>query len=142
MALQGNSQTISIEKNRVQVIVTKQGDTLVQMNYEDARILLEDVLHYEYSDSLLTVYKERDSLNTQTITLQKEVLMKMGQEKQNLQQMVGNFENIVANKDAELDLSKDIIKQQKKEIRKQKALKILGFAGSVILPIITALLIL
>jgi hypothetical protein len=112
------------------------------MGYEDARTLLEDVLHYEYSDSLLTVYKERDSLNTQTITLQKEVLMKMGQEKQNLQQMVDNFESIITNKDAELKLNEDIIKQQKKEIRKQKTLKILGFAGSVILPVLTILLIL
>jgi hypothetical protein len=112
------------------------------MGYEDARTLLEDVLHYQYADSLLLVYKERDSLNRQTITLQKDVLMKMGQEKQNLQQIIDNLENIVNNKDAELELSKDIIKQQKKEIRKQKALKILGFAGSVILPIITILLIL
>ncbi len=141
MALPGNSQTTSTG-DRVQVMINEQGDTLVQMDYEDARILLEDVLHYEYADSLLTVYKERDSLNTQTITLQKEVLMKMGQEKQNLQQMVDNFEDIVANKDSELKINEDIIKQQKKEIRKQKRLKILGFAGSVILPIVTALLIL
>ena len=141
MALPGNSQTIST-KDRVQVFVNEQGDTLVQMNYEDARILLEDVLHYEYADSLLTVYKERDSLNTKTITLQKEVLMKMGQEKENLQQIVDNFEDIVTNKDSELELNKNIIKQQKKEIRRQKTLKIIGFAGSVILPIITILLIL
>lgn len=141
MALQSHSQTTST-KNRVTVIVTEQGDTLVQMGYEDARVLLRDVLYYEYVDSLLTVYKERDSLNTQTITLQKEVLMKMGQEKQNLQQMIDNFETIVANKDSELLLKDDIIKQQKKEIRKQKVLKIVGFAGTIILPIITALLIL
>lgn len=141
MALPGNSQTIST-KDRVQVFVNEQGDTLVQMNYEDARILLEDVLHYEYADSLLTVYKERDSLNTKTITLQKEVLMKMGQEKQNLQQMVGNFESIIANKDVELKLCEDTIEQQKNEIRKQKTLKILGFAGSIILPVIMTLIIL
>jgi hypothetical protein len=141
MALRGDSQNIST-KDRVQVIITEQGDTLVQMGYKDARILLEDVLHYEYADSLLTVYKERDSLNIQTITLQKEVLMKMSQEKQNLQQMVDNFETIVNNKDVELKINGDIIKQQKKEIRKQKRLKILGFAGSVILPIITIILIL
>ena len=141
MALQGNSQTTSTN-NRVKVIVNEQGDTLVQMNYEDARVLLRDVLYYEYVDSLLNVYKERDSLNTQTITLQKEVLMKMGQEKQNLQQMIDNFETIVTNKDSELLLKDDIIKQQKKEIRKQKVLKIVGFAGSIILPVITAILLL
>jgi len=142
MVLQGNSQITLTEDNRVKVFVNEQGDTLVQMDYEDARILLEDVLNYEYTDSILTVYKERDSLNTQTITLQKEVLMKMGQEKQNLQQMVDNFEQIVVNKDSELEINEEIIKQQKKEIRKQKRLKILGFAGSIILPIITVILIL
>ena len=41
------------------------------------------------------------------------------------------------------DFVKDeTIKQQKKEIRKQKFLKKLGFAGSVILPIVTVLLLL
>ena len=68
--------------------------------------------------------------------------MKMGQEKMNLQQMVDNFEDIVANKETENELLQDTIKQQKKEIRKQKALKLLGFAGSIILPVLTILLIL
>ena len=141
MTSQSHSQT-TLTNNRVKVIVDTKGDTLVQMGYEDARTLLRDVLLYKYVDSLLTVYKERDSLNAQTITLQKEVLIKMGQEKQNLQQMLGNFESIVANKDTELLLKDDIIKQQKKEIRKQKTLKFLGLAGSIILPVLTALLLL
>jgi hypothetical protein len=141
MGLQASSQTTSTE-SRVVTYIDEKGDTMVSMHYEDARILLNDVLGCEYTDSLLTVYKERDSLNTQTITLQKEVLMKMGQEKMNLQQMIDNFEDIVANKDAENELLKDTIKQQKKEIRKQKALKLMGFAGSIILPVLTVLLIL
>ena len=57
-----------------------------------------------------------------------------------MSQMIINLENILTNKDRELYLKDDIIKQQKKEIRKQKTLKILGFAGSVILPVITVLL--
>lgn len=141
MALQANSQT-TLTNNRVRVVINEQGDTLVQMGYKDARILLRDVLHYEYVDSLLTVYKERDSLNTQTITLQKEVLIKMGEEKQNLQQIINNFNTIVTNKDTELSLKDDIIKRQKKEIKKQKVLKIVGFTGSIILPVITVILLL
>ena len=76
MALPSLSQNISIEKNRVKTIILN-GDTLVQMHYEDARVLLEDVLHYEYADSLLAVYKGRDSLNTKTVTLQKEAITKL-----------------------------------------------------------------
>lgn len=115
---------------------------MVSMYIDDAKILLEDVLHYEYTDSLLAVYKERDSLNTKTINLQKEVLMKMGEEKINLEKMNSNLEEMIKNKDTELGLKDDIIKDQKKEINKQKTLKILGFAGSVILPIITIIAIL
>lgn len=141
MVLQVNSQTTSTE-NRVKVFVTEKGDTLVQMSYEDARILLVDVLHYEYSDSLITVYEEIDSLNTRTITLQKEALLKMGQEKQNLQQMLDNLNVVLSNKDKELGLKDETIEEQRGEIRKQKTLKILGFTGSIILPIIMTLLIL
>ena len=143
MGLQGNCQSISTEEpNRIITYITERGDTMVSMSIEDAKILLEDVLSYEYSDSLLTVYKERDSLNTKTISLQKEVLMKMGQEKLNLEQMNKNLVEVVKNKDKEILLKNGIIEEQKKEIKKQKTFKILGLSGSVILPVITVLLIL
>ena len=57
----------------------------------------------------------------------------------NCDEMVSNLEKIISNKDSEIVLKDDIIKQQKKEIRKQKFLKFLGLAGSVILPIVTLL---
>ena len=140
MALQSRSQSIStIEQSRITVYISEQGDTMVNMYIEDARVLLEDVLHYQYADSLLNVYKEKDSLSINTINMQKDVLMKMGQEKMNLESMNSNLESIIGNKDEEIYLKDDIIKQQKKEIRKQKFLKIIGFAGSVILPIVTLL---
>jgi len=44
---------------------------------------------------------------------------------------------VISNKDREIVLKDNIIKQQKKEIRKQKVLKIIGFSGAIILPIIT-----
>lgn len=140
MALPSLSQTISIgQKNRVTTTVNINGDTLVTMGYEDARILLRDVLYYEYTDSILTVYKERDSLNTTIITMQQKVLVKLGQEKLNLEQMVTNLEKVIANKDTEIALKDDIIKKQKKEIRKQKILKLVGFGAAIILPILTVL---
>ena len=140
MGFQSHSQSTSTD-DRVKVSISPNGDTLVTMPYEDARILLNDVLEYEYTDSLLTVYKERDSLNTQTITLQKVVLNKLSMENTNLETMLANLETVIANKDTEMFLKDDIIKQQKKEIRKQKILKIFGLSGSIVLPILTGIVV-
>ena len=131
------SQTIS--KGEIKTIV-ENGDTLVIMNLEDAKIILNDLLEYEIADSLLKVYKEKDSLNTNTITLQKEVIFKLMEKSDNQQSQIDNFQQILDNKNAELGMKEDTIKQQKKELRKQKFLKFLGLGGSVILPIIAILI--
>ncbi len=131
------SQTIS--KGEVRTIV-ENGDTLVIMNLEDAKVILNDLLEYEIADSLLTVYKEKDTLNTSTITLQKEVIFKLMEKSENQQSQIDNFQQILDNKNSELGMKEDTIKQQKKELRKQKFLKFLGLGGSVILPIIAILL--
>jgi hypothetical protein len=138
MALPSQSQTIS--KGEVKTTVNENGDTLVIMNLEDARIILTDLMEYEVVDSLLLIYKEKDSLNTNTITLQKEIIVKLSQKSQNQQIQIDNFQTILDNKNEELGLKEDTIKQYKKKLRKQKFLKFLGFGGSVILPIITFLL--
>ena len=138
MALPSQSQTIS--KGEVNTTVNENGDTLVIMNLEDAKIILSDLMEYEVVDSLLTIYKEKDSLNTQTITLQKDVIVKLTKKSQNLELQVSNFQSILDNKNTEIELKEDTIKNMKKEIRKQKVLKFFGFTGSIILPIITLLI--
>ena len=137
MALPSQSQTIS--KGEVKTLVNENGDTLVMMNLEDARIILSDLMEYEIVDSLLLVYKEKDSLNTNTITLQKDIIVKLTQKSNNQQVQIDNFQTILDNKNEESALKDETIKQQKKEIRKQKFLKILGFTGSIVLPILTLL---
>ena len=132
-----HSQTIS--RGEVKETVNSNGDTLVIMHLEDARIILNDLLEYEIADSLLTVYKEKDSLNTNTISLQKDVIFKLTEKSENQQIQINNFQTILDNKNNELLLKEDTIKLQKKEIRKQKFQKILGFTGSVLLPILTLL---
>tara|TARA_R100000697_G_scaffold123513_1_gene156545 strand:- start:5452 stop:5790 length:339 start_codon:yes stop_codon:yes gene_type:complete len=110
------------------------------MNLEDAKLILNDLLEYEIADSILTVYKEKDTLNSKTITLQKEVIFKLMEKSENQEIQIDNFQQILDNKNIEIGLKEDTIKQQKKEIRKQKFLKFLGFGGSVILPIIAILI--
>tara|TARA_R110000824_G_scaffold391868_1_gene589967 strand:+ start:8857 stop:9198 length:342 start_codon:yes stop_codon:yes gene_type:complete len=109
------------------------------MNLEDARIILSDLMEYEIVDSLLSVYKEKDSLNTTTITLQKDIIVKLTQKSNNQEIQISNFQTILDNKNEELKLKEITLKQQKKEIKKQKFLKIVGFCGSIILPILTLL---
>ena len=113
---------------------------MVSMHYEDARLLLKDVLYYEFTDSLLTEYKNRDTLNTGKITLQKSLIDNLNKEKLNLETMVENLEVVVVNKDEALGLKDKTIKEQKKEIRKQKFQKVLGFMGTVILPIVVIII--
>ena len=136
-ALPIHSQTIS--KGEVKTIVNDKGDTLVMMNLEDARIILSDLMEYEIVDSLLITYKEKDSLNTNTITLQKDIIVKLTKKSTNQEIQIGNFESVLSNKEMEIKLKDETVKQQKKEIKKQKFLKILGFTGSILLPIITLL---
>lgn len=139
MVLPMHSQATSIKENRVKTFINEKGDTLVQMCYKDARILLTDVLEYQYADSLLEVYKLRDSLNTKTVTMQKDVIVKLSTKVENFETIIANLNQIIANKDEELALKDKTIKQQKKEIKKQKFYKVLGIAGSIILPILTLL---
>ena len=137
MILPIHSQVIS--RGEVKETINSNGDTLVIMHLEDARIILNDLLEYEIADSLLTVYKEKDSLNTNTISLQKDVITKLTQKSQNQELQLENFQTLLDNSNKVIAYKNDTIDQQKKEIRKQKFQKILGFSGSIILPILTLL---
>ena len=137
MILPIHSQVIS--RGEVKETINSNGDTLVIMHLEDARIILNDLLEYEIADSLLTVYKEKDSLNTNTITLQKDVITKLTQKSQNQELQLENFQTLLDNSNKVIAYKNDTIDQQKKEIRKQKFQKILGFSGSILLPILTLL---
>jgi hypothetical protein len=140
MTLPTISQTIS--KGEIKTTVNDKGDTLVIMNLEDAKSILGDLLQYEITDSLLNIYIERDSLNKEKIFLKDGIIEKLNLQNSNCKEIVTNLEKIISNKDITITLKDDIIQQQKKEIRKQKFLKFLGLAGSVILPIVTLLVLL
>ena len=137
MILPIHSQTIL--RGEVKEIINSDGDVLVVMHLEDARIILNDLLEYEIVDSLLTVYKEKDSLNTNTISLQKDIIFKLVEKSDNQQSQINNFQKILDNNKQIIQYKDDTIKHQKKEIRKQKLQKILGFSGSIILHILTLL---
>ena len=130
----------NISKGEIKTIVNSQGDTLIMMRLDDAKVILSDLMEFRFVDSLLSIYKLRDSLKTSTIVMQKDVIDKLIQKSNNQDTQLTNFQSILSNKDQEITLKEDVIKAQKKEILKQKVLKIIGFAGSVVLPIITLII--
>lgn len=139
MAFQMSSQN-TLKTPRVQTLVNAKGDTLIQMALSDAKVILTSILEKQYVDSILLVYIDRDKINNKTITLQLDKIRLLELKGNNQDQMVSNLNKIITNKDSEIGLLKDTIKQQKKEIRKQKALKIVGFIAAVVLPIVVIII--
>jgi hypothetical protein len=134
-----HSQTISKEP-RVQTIVNQKGDTLVQMKLDDAKFVLAELLDKEIVDSLVNVYMIRDAVNKSTIELQVKEIRILQQKSVNYEQQIVNLEKIITNKDTELTKVNQQLEDQKKETKKQKALKKLGFIGTVVLPIIVLII--
>jgi hypothetical protein len=99
-------------------------------------------LEYEITDSLLNVYVERDSLNSEKIILKDSIIEKLELQNKNKDEIIKNLNDIITNKIKEIEYKDLTIEDQKKEIKKQRNLKRLGFVGSVVLPILTLILLL
>lgn len=140
MVLPAVSQTTL--NGNIESVVNDKGDTLIIMHLEDAKMLLTDLLECEITDSLLNVYIERDSLNKDKIILKDDIINKLKLQNQNSETIIKNLEELLKNKDKEISLKDDIIETQKKEIKKQRNLKRVGFISAVVLPILTLILIL
>ena len=97
MVLPVASQTIS--KGEIKAIVNPKGDTLVVMHLNDAKKILTDLLKCEVTDSLLNVYVERDSLNTEKIILKDKLIEKLNLQDENYVKIVSNLETVVKNKE-------------------------------------------
>lgn len=134
MAFQVNSQNISKEES-VKTLIDTKGDTLIIMSISNGKILLADVLECEITDSLFRLYSEKDLINKNTIMLQKNVIDELNLKNTIKDKEIDNLEKISSNKDTVIGLKDVIIKKQKKEIVKQKILKIIGFSLDIILPI-------
>jgi len=137
MTLQGNSQNISIKPQRVKTVVNAVGDTLIQMSVDDAKILLVGVIDKQICDSLLSVYEDRDDLNKKIIEVQSTQIKLIEQKVMNCEQIVNNMNKMLNNKDIEIGLLNETIKDQKKEIRKQKTLKFVSAGAAIVIPALT-----
>lgn len=132
-----NSQSISIKPQRVKTVVNSVGDTLIEMSLADAKIILADIIDKQIADSMLSVYEFRDSISQNTIQIQLKQIKILKEKVVNCETIITNLNEMLSNKDKEIDLLNETIKKQKREIRKQKILKIIGFTSAVVLPVVT-----
>ena len=136
MALPLLSQTISKTGPRVKSFINSTGDTLIEMTLADAKTILIDVVGKQRSDSIISVYVQRDSISSSIIALQKSEIKLLQQKAMNDGLLVNNLDVVVANNNKIVSDLNDVIKQQKKEILKQKFLKVVGFTAAVAIPIL------
>lgn len=132
-----SSQSISIKPQRVKTVVNSVGDTLIEMSLADAKIILADIIDKQVADSMLLVYEFKDSISKSTIQVQLKQINILKEKVVNCETIIANLNEMLANKDKEIDLLNETIKKQKREIRKQKMLKIIGFTSAVVLPVVT-----
>ena len=135
-----NSQTTFKPEPKVKAIVASNGDTLIEMKLSDAKIVLDELLDKPIVDSLLEIYTAKDSINANIISLQVKEIEKLQTKCKNQTLGLTNLGEIIANNSVEVNDLNDVIKQQKKEILKQKIMKVMGFTAAVVLPITIILL--
>ena len=112
------------------------------MSLTDAKIILADIIDKQVADSMLLVYEFKDSISKSTIQVQLKQINILKEKVVNCETIIANLNEMLANKDKEIDLLNETIKKQKREIRKQKILKIIGFTSAVVLPVITLVVLL
>lgn len=110
------------------------------MSLVDAKLVLTAVLDKQIVDSLLIDYTAKDEISRNIITLQKYDIKKLQEKSANQEILSANLDKIIANKDVEIKDLNEIVKKLKKEVRKQKILKIIGFTAAVALPVATVIL--
>ena len=134
-----HSQITLKEKQRVQVLVNKIGDTLIQTTLPDTKIILADLLDKENCDSLVFRYHRLSVLNKKTIDLQLQKITTLETKYEDEHKITMNLETMVGNKNKEIELLNDTIKQQNTKITKLKIFKIIGIPAVIALPIVTTL---
>jgi hypothetical protein len=129
-----NSQTTLEDTKKIETVVIN-GDTLIQIPLSSAKIILQSVLENEVADSLLTAYVFKDSVNTNIIEFQTSTIRLLQEKSNNQEQLNQNLNLIIKNKDLEIEMLNEIIREQRRYIRKQKLIKAVSLVGNIVLPI-------
>lgn len=116
-----NSQTIS--KQRVYKSVNENNDTVISFLLSDAKFLLSELKVAELNDSIIRTYQRKVILQDSIIFKQSKQISLLEDKNRNSDKINYNQSLLLDNKDMELLMVEDIIKQQKRTIRKLKITK-------------------
>lgn len=118
-----------------EIVATKDstGEVYLHMHIETAKLLLVDVLDYEYIvDTVIPMYKKADGLNNQTITLQLSKIEELQLQSDNCEAQKKELEGILGNL-KKIGAFKDLtIENVEKQVKLERLKKGLGFAGAAI----------
>lgn len=116
MSSLGYSQ-ITLPQERIQFSVNTVGDTIISMTYADGKRVLTDLLQYKslldevsLLDKKITTYLEIIDLKNTEITI-------LHEKESNHTKIINNLNNIIRNKDEQIDTFGNIVDKQTKSIK-------------------------
>jgi hypothetical protein len=121
--LSASSQTIY--KQRVYKSVNENNDTIISFLLSDAKFLLSELKVAELNDSIIRIYQHKVTLQDSIIFNQNKQITLLEDKNTNSDKINYNQGLLLDNKDMEISIYEDIIKQQNRSIRKAKITKII-----------------
>ena len=118
-----NSQPIY--KQRVYKTINENNDTIISFLLSDAKFLLSELKVAELNDSIIHIYQNKVSLQDSIIFNQSKQITLLEDKNKNSDYINYNLGLLLDNKDMEISINQDIIKQQNRSIRKAKITKII-----------------
>ena len=118
-----SSQTIY--KTRVYKSVNENNDTVISFLLSDAKFLLSELKVAELNDSIIHIYQRKVILQDSIILNQSKQITLLEDKNKNSDYINYNLGLLLDNKDMEISINQDIIKQQNRSIRKAKITKII-----------------
>ena len=120
----------TIERGTIIGTVNKDGDILIHMHIDDARILLTDVLDYEYvMDTVLPELKSREAVYDSIIAISVEKVVELQFQSDNCEKQNKNLNGILDNI-RQIGSFKDLtIDNAEKAVASEKLKKGLAFGG-------------
>jgi hypothetical protein len=118
-----NSQSIS--KQRVYKSINDNNDTIISFLLSDAKFILAELKAAELNDSIILIYQNKISVQDSIIFNQNNQISLLEDKNTNSDKINYNQSLLLDNKDMEISINQDIIKQQNRSIRKSKITKII-----------------
>jgi len=103
------------------------GEKLVIMSFKRNKQLASDIAQYTVIDSLVMRFEDQDSLHQQEITRKDSIIAAQEEQIKERENEIAALQAIIGNKDEAIGKTETYIKELKKEIKRQKRMKLLAY---------------